>query len=63
VNLCRFYPNQEKLATEFAEKLGEDTVSMAQLQGHFLTAKGDPNKAFLNCGKLLEQIKKESILC
>ena len=40
----RFNPNEEELAHKFAKQLPEKKVSMAKLQGHFLTYRDDPKK-------------------
>lgn len=38
----RFNPGEEELAHKFAKQLPEKKISMAKLQGHFLTYRDDP---------------------
>ncbi len=48
----KFYPGEKGLATKFADTIGESRTSMASLQGHFLSYKMDPLKAFQDVGKV-----------
>jgi len=40
----RFNPGQDKMADEFAKQLPDKKISMAKLQGHFLTYRDDPKQ-------------------
>ncbi len=50
----RFFPQQEQLANLFAERVPEDTVSMAQLQGYFMMFRDQPQSAMDHLSTLLE---------
>lgn len=51
----RFYPDTKKeLVEEFVEKVPENKLSMAKLQGHFLRNKNMPEKAIKNVEDLIE---------
>ena len=58
----RFYDKQETLATKFVQKVQEEgkTLSMAQLQGHFMFHKNDPVAAIDNISKLEKATENES---
>jgi len=53
----KFYPGEKDMAQKFADAIGENRVSMAMLQGHFLSYKEEPLKAFTDVTKLVEQIE------
>jgi len=55
----RFYPDEEDLASKFAEAAGDDRASMAMLQGFFLGYKNNPLGAYENVQILLNQIEAE----
>ena len=56
----RFYPEEQSLAEQFGEKIGANTVSMAMLQGYFLSLKNKPLEAFENCQQILKQVAEEN---
>jgi mitochondrial chaperone BCS1 len=41
----KFFPNEETLCTQFLEKVPARSISMAQLQGHFLAHSGSATEA------------------
>jgi len=50
-----FYPGEEELAEKFLEKIPANKFSMAQLQGHFLNYKDQPQKAVDMTQELLDE--------
>lgn len=51
---CRFFPNHENLAQEFANQLPVLKLSMAKLQGHFLKHRHDPQDCIKSAKELLQ---------
>ena len=49
----KFYPNNEKEAIEFSQRLPEHKLSMAKLQGHFLKYRDTPQKTLEMAEELL----------
>eukprot|EP01006_Ploeotia_vitrea_P066172 TRINITY_DN94458_c0_g1_i1.p1 TRINITY_DN94458_c0_g1~~TRINITY_DN94458_c0_g1_i1.p1 ORF type:complete len:891 (+),score=90.03 TRINITY_DN94458_c0_g1_i1:111-2783(+) len=49
----RFFPGKDAQAQEFASRLPEFEISMAQLQGHMLESKYSPEAALSNVARLL----------
>jgi chaperone BCS1 len=48
----RFYEDQEEFAEEFCRAVSTFPVSTAQLQGHFVFYKKDPQSALANVDSL-----------
>ena len=48
----RFYPNQDSLAIQFANKIKPKTLSMAQLQGYLMNFKNNPVSAVDNADSI-----------
>ncbi|KAG0250761.1 hypothetical protein BG011_008119 [Mortierella polycephala] len=51
----RFYEQEDALADQFVKSLGDNTVSTAALQGHFVHFKDRPEDALANIGYLTER--------
>ena len=56
----RFYPNKPDLASKFISKMPEKSVSMAELQAHFLLNKEKPERAIESADDLLKTRKDEN---
>ncbi len=54
----KFYPKEKDLAEEIYDKMEDNKLSMAQLQGHFMTWKDDPLKATQTFSELKDQTKQ-----
>eukprot|EP01104_Vermistella_antarctica_P019373 TRINITY_DN7574_c0_g1_i1.p1 TRINITY_DN7574_c0_g1~~TRINITY_DN7574_c0_g1_i1.p1 ORF type:complete len:425 (+),score=79.09 TRINITY_DN7574_c0_g1_i1:204-1478(+) len=52
----RFYPEMEELAEKFVKRVGDKTVSVADLQGHFMMYKDGPHGAVDGVDALLAQV-------
>lgn len=57
----RFFEGESSLANEFASKLPEFELSMAQLQGHLLEHRGSASGAVTNIPKLLRASKPQKL--
>lgn len=50
----RFYEGQTELAEDFVQRVKDKGVSTAQLQGHFVFYKNDPEGAVTNTNSLIQ---------
>jgi len=50
----KFYPRENNLASEFSKRIPPGTLSMAQLQAHFMSHKDTPQTALEQINELLE---------
>jgi chaperone BCS1 len=51
----KFFPGEEKKASEFSKLIPESKISMAKLQGHFLKYRNDVNKVLDHYKETLTQ--------
>eukprot|EP01080_Neovahlkampfia_damariscottae_P011604 gene11604-4847_t len=56
----RFYPEKSQLSSKFLEKLPEKSVTMAELQAHFLLNKDEPEKSIETAENLLKRREGEN---
>uniref|UniRef100_A0A8C9LHR8 Mitochondrial chaperone BCS1 n=1 Tax=Piliocolobus tephrosceles TaxID=591936 RepID=A0A8C9LHR8_9PRIM len=57
----RFFPNEEKLANEFATIFKDFNLSMAEIQSFFLFSKHDPHKTIQNAKEWVQMYAKKDV--
>lgn len=55
----KFYPEEKELANEVSNRIPEDTVSTAQLQGFFLLHKNNPEEIIHNIPQFLKECEEQ----